>query len=330
MAAAPHEPKRGKLARRLIAAAAVACTLAAAAPAAAAIQLGGAKGRPVDTTQAATPTAFNFHVDFLGSEHVKDLTTRLPAGIGPDLFHPTCPVATWMQDGCAANTQIGRTTVSITAAGLIPDSVTGRIYFLAPEGTPLPGLGIVLDSPTGKVFQRGEARINDDLGVLENTVRNFPRDSGGIPVRIDALDIVLFKTFIRNPRVCGTAKTEFLANSYEAPGATVTASDSYAVTGCAPVPPPRCAGRVATRVGTAGRDVIRGTAGRDVIVAKGGRDVVRGLGGNDVICGGGGPDRLFGGAGRDLLIGQGGADVLRGGPGRDVLRGGAGRNSLKQ
>lgn len=96
-----------------------------------------------------------------------------------------------------------------------------------------------------------------------------------------------------------------------------------------PSPKPRCAGRTATRVGTAGPDTITGTKGRDVIVARGGRDVIRGLGGADVICAGAGPDRVIGGPGRDLLLGQRGRDLLLGGPGRDRLLGGAGPDRLR-
>ena len=106
----------------------------------------------------------------------------------------------------------------------------------------------------------------------------------------------------------------------------------------APPPPPpvapravataRCAGAVATIVGTGRRDVLRGTARRDVIAALGGNDVVRGLGGADLICLGAGADRGVGGAGADRVLGQRGADRLEGGPGRDRLEGGPGRDLL--
>jgi Tol biopolymer transport system component len=94
--------------------------------------------------------------------------------------------------------------------------------------------------------------------------------------------------------------------------------------------PPRCARKLATKVGTNGRNRIRGTPGRDVIAGLGGNDVIRGLGGKDILCGGRGRDRLLGGAGRDTLLGQAGNDVLRGGPGRDKLRGGPGRDRQVQ
>jgi Ca2+-binding RTX toxin-like protein len=91
----------------------------------------------------------------------------------------------------------------------------------------------------------------------------------------------------------------------------------------------RCAGKRATKTGTARRDVIKGTRKRDVIAALGGNDTVRGLGGNDLVCGGRGKDRLFGDKGRDVLLGEAGNDTLKGGKGRDRLKGGRGRDVLK-
>jgi hypothetical protein len=75
-------------------------------------------------------------------------------------------------------------------------------------------------------------------------------------------------------------------------------------------PVPMCFGLRATKVGTPGRDVIRGTRRRDVIAARGGNDLILGLGGNDVICGGAGNDRIWGGTGSDRIDGGPGVDVL--------------------
>jgi Ca2+-binding RTX toxin-like protein len=88
------------------------------------------------------------------------------------------------------------------------------------------------------------------------------------------------------------------------------------------LPPPRCAGRLATIVGTPGADTPRA----DVIVALGGNDRVRAAGRGDVVCGGAGRDRLSGGDGADRLQGGAGRDVLTGGKGRDRLDGGAARD----
>jgi uncharacterized delta-60 repeat protein len=92
--------------------------------------------------------------------------------------------------------------------------------------------------------------------------------------------------------------------------------------------PVRCGGRVATLIGTGGRDRLVGTRRADVIVALGGNDRVRGGRGNDNICGGAGRDRLEGGRGRDRLFGGGGSDRLLGGAGDDRLAGGPGNNTL--
>jgi Tol biopolymer transport system component len=117
---------------------------------------------------------------------------------------------------------------------------------------------------------------------------------------------------------------------------------------------PRCAGRIATILGTPGRDNIKGTKSKDVIVALGGDDRIRSYTKADVICAGPGRDdidagdngegggsdlvmagpgndrvllgpelgRAFGEGGNDLLLGSKGGDALYGGQGNDVLRGG--------
>ncbi|MBT8211673.1 MAG: spondin domain-containing protein [Acidimicrobiia bacterium] len=91
---------------------------------------------------------------------------------------------------------------------------------------------------------------------------------------------------------------------------------------------PRCDGRVATIVGTAGDDVLFGTEGDDVIVGGGGNDVIRAFGGNDHLCGDNGRDRLFGGRGDDTLLGGKKNDILKGDQGRDHLLGNQGRDRL--
>jgi len=73
----------------------------------------------------------------------------------------------------------------------------------------------------------------------------------------------------------------------------------------------KCAGKVVNRVGTAGKDKLKGTKKADGILGLAGADVLRGLAGKDGLCGGKGRDKLFGGKGRDRL---------RGGPGRDLQR----------
>ncbi len=329
---------------RYLAALVLAGVLIPAGSAHGAIPLSGAKGEPLDTTKAGANSRFHIHIDLGGAQHIRDLTQKLPIGIGPDLLQPTCPPATFQPgDACPANTQIGTTTVVATLAGIpMPQTVSGRIYYLAPDaGDAVPGLGIVLDPPTGpKVFQRGKATIN--ASGLSTTINNFPQTTNianpplppvNVPTRIDSLDIKLVKSFLRNPPTCTPARTDFSVVSYEDSGTTSRAQASFTPTGCAGPPPPakrKCAGHTATKVGSGKRDVLKGTAGRDVVLGLGGNDVLRGFRGNDLLCGGSGKDKLLGGPGRDRLLGGPAADTLRGGRGRDVLVGGPGRDAQVQ
>ncbi len=90
--------------------------------------------------------------------------------------------------------------------------------------------------------------------------------------------------------------------------------------------PPRCHGRRATIVGTAGNDVLRGTPTRDVIWGGPGDDEISGSLGNDLICGGGGNDLIHGGRGNDELYGGAGSDRIYGDLGDDKASGGAGED----
>lgn len=116
----------------------------------------------------------------------------------------------------------------------------------------------------------------------------------------------------------------------------------FATAATAAAPPPggeaeeaRCHGRLATIVGTAGDDVLRGTPSRDVIWGGGGDDKIYGGLGNDLICGGRGADLIHGGRGNDevdggagdydRVIGDLGDDKVMGGPGdHDEAAGGLG------
>jgi Ca2+-binding RTX toxin-like protein len=87
-----------------------------------------------------------------------------------------------------------------------------------------------------------------------------------------------------------------------------------------------CLGKVASRVGTNGPDVIKGTSGPDVIYGAGGNDKITGTGGNDLICGGAGADTLTGGLGKDKFDGGPGNDTLqtKDGVGELSIKGGTG------
>ena len=87
-----------------------------------------------------------------------------------------------------------------------------------------------------------------------------------------------------------------------------------------------CNGKVATIVGTAGDDVLRGTKLPDVIAGLEGNDSITGASGNDTICGGPGNDVISAGNGHDFIDAGTGDDTLIGGFGNDFLSGGLGND----
>jgi CSLREA domain-containing protein len=78
-----------------------------------------------------------------------------------------------------------------------------------------------------------------------------------------------------------------------------------------------CAKVPVNRIGTDGKDILRGTTGADGMLGLGGKDTLSGKGGKDGLCGGGGKDKLKGGGGKDTMKGQGGKDTCSGGGGKD-------------
>jgi Ca2+-binding RTX toxin-like protein len=88
---------------------------------------------------------------------------------------------------------------------------------------------------------------------------------------------------------------------------------------------PRCHGRRAMIVGTAGDDDLQGTPERDVIWGGEGDDTITGSLGNDLLCGGPGADLVHGGRGNDVADGGAGADDrVVGDLGDDKVIGGSG------
>ena len=207
----------------------------------AAIPIQNPVAKPIDTLQAGAHSRFHMHVDFGGAEHIKDMTTQLPLGIQPDAYAPLCANAAFNSDSCPANTRIGSTTVNLSVGGLVPQDISGRIYYTEPApGDSLPGLGIWLDPPppAPKASQRGKTQFSSETGGLETVIKNFPQDSGGVPIRLNSIDIVLNAAFITNPAACDPATTNFLITSYEDPNTVSKASDTFTPTGCPDLPPP--------------------------------------------------------------------------------------------
>lgn len=167
---------------------------------------------------------------------------------------------------------------------------------------------------TGPEYERSEVR---EFAETQPTNGTLSQDLAGDPF-----------VYTPNPGFSGTDAFEF--SSFDEAGFGVdNGIITINVKRPSVQPEVKCAGRVATIQGTAGRDVLTGTPKRDVIAGLGGRDLLRGLRGNDLVCGGKGADRLIGGPGNDRLIGGTGRDRLIGGPGRDRLIGGPAKDVCK-
>jgi hypothetical protein len=137
--------------------------------------------------------------------------------------------------------------------------------------------------------------------------------------------------------VAGTA-TEFTIQGpdgdylleYQSQDPCHTFANELGADGADPLPPRTWTLRFTlARVGTDGRDRLRGGPGDDILVGLGGNDTLAGGRGDDELLGGPGTDQLHGGDGDDLLDGGEGDDGLAGARGRDELRGGPGRDKLR-
>jgi Ca2+-binding RTX toxin-like protein len=87
---------------------------------------------------------------------------------------------------------------------------------------------------------------------------------------------------------------------------------------------------VVAKIGTQGRDFLKGTAGADNLIGKDETDLIFGLAGKDILLGGPGKDVVFGGSfldgwGRPL----GGDKHVVGGPGNDVVGGSKGSDHVQ-
>jgi RTX calcium-binding nonapeptide repeat (4 copies) len=338
----PSRPSSTAARRRIAALASAAASLLVLAAQAQALTLSNPLARPNDppagTTQTGAATRFHVHIEFGQEEDVRNLTFELPAGLtlNPQAF-PTCADGQFTSDTCPTETKVADASATANLDGFVVGA-PGAIYNLAPEGGQIGRLGVVLRPPLNlpKVFQIATISRRADSG-LSIAMLNIPRTVGDAQVHLDSIDAELLSAFVTNPSTCAAATTRFVASSYQSPSAETSVSDGYTPTGCPPPPPPppnppsaRCDGRPATKVGSAGRDTLRGTPRRDVIAGLGGNDTILGFAGNDLLCGGAGADQLKGGIGKDVLIGGPAADTLLGGVGVDVLRGGAGADRETQ
>ena len=218
--------------------------LAFASAAQAAFGLGGLVSAPANT-DAGAKSDFHTHLNITTpDDQLRDLTVSLPPGLsGNPQSVPKCPAAQLNADACPAGSQIGTTTVQLTAMSL-PLTVEGSVYNVAPEPGEPARLGIVLRPPDPThlllppIIMQVEVKLRPDFG-LDTILTDLPKDAKVLnlvpaPIAINSIDLDLDGSFMRNPSSCGTQTTDFSARSWAMAEAdpAATGSTSYESTNC--------------------------------------------------------------------------------------------------
>jgi hypothetical protein len=256
---------RRRDARAALGTAAIAVTsLLIAAPAAnAAFGLNGLQATPA-STQAGANTNFTIHLGITDPSHdLKDLTIHLPPGlVGNPLATQTCSEAQLSANSCPALSQVGTISndVLISVLGLIdlPQTVTGKIYNVAPRTGEPARFGIVLSAlPLGLpppldnlilppiILQSPASLRQSDFG-LDTVLNNLPRSAEvalgitadititGVSLTLNGLAGSPPKGFIRLPTSCKTHTVGFDATAYD--NQTANGQATFTTTGCASEP----------------------------------------------------------------------------------------------
>jgi hypothetical protein len=221
--------------------------LAAAAPAHAEFTVASLSAAPADP-RAAANSDFTIAFRLGGNEQIKDLDLDLPPGVvgNPNNTGSRCSEVAFNDDACPVDSAVGTTTVESTAtvalAG-VPITASGTIYNLEPRAGEPARLGIVVRPAEGfldRIYLQSPVSARTTKGDvgLRSTLRDMPRDSKGVPIRIDAISLTLNGAasngpFMRNPTSCDPATTRISATSYDATNAT--GSGGFTPTDCASV-----------------------------------------------------------------------------------------------
>lgn len=187
------------------------------------------------------------------SDDLKSITVVLPPGlVGNPNAADRCAEATFRADTCPVSSRVGSTQTSVQVAVLpgveVPQTVSGDVYNLQPQGAEPARLGVVLRPSVvngvslPKVFLESGAVIGPQTGYgIQTTFDNLPRTSGGMDIRITGMTLALQNAaphgdFLTNPTDCRPATATFTATSYDAPGTPATATSTFTPTGCDALP----------------------------------------------------------------------------------------------
>jgi hypothetical protein len=228
-------------------------TIGAIAAVAAALALPVAARADVTVTDLSvtpTTTAAGAHPDVTvheafsysdGSDSVKKTVLHFPPGLlGNPQATALCSVADFQNDMCAANTQVGTTTVTAALLGAGPAPQQGKIYNLVPDASHPAVLGIAVSTLAGTIHLTSPITLRtwSDFGI-DSPVDNTPNTAGGLPVQIRQIDLTLLGNppgarapFMTNPTSCKPATTALDAVSWEAQTKTAHGTSTFTPTAC--------------------------------------------------------------------------------------------------
>ena len=221
-------------------------SFALASTAQAAFGLSGLVAAPANT-DAGAHADFHTHLEITSPEdQLRDLTVSLPPGLsGNPQSVAKCTADQLNADSCPAGSQIGTTTVNLTAMSLVPLTVNGSVYNVAPEVGEPARLGIVLRPPDPThlllppIVMQVQVKLRSDFG-LDTILTDLPQNAAvlnllPVGIAINSVDLDLDGAFMRNPTSCGTKTAGFSARSWAMADGdpAVTGSTTFESTNCA-------------------------------------------------------------------------------------------------
>ena len=236
---------RGRVHRGLLLAPllALAGLLGFGAAAASAITVSGVQAVPANNAAGAnSDLSLGFSIS---GGQPKNLVIHLPPGlVGNPLATPTCSEEQLNANSCPAASDVGDIENDILLNGVLPLTVSGNVYNIAPRSGEPARFGFVLTTPGNLlppvILQSPAALRPSDFG-LDTILNDIPNTASGLPIDITGVRLALKgqvgsppKGFLRNPTSCGDHAVSVDVTGYDA--TTSSAQATFATTDCKALP----------------------------------------------------------------------------------------------
>ncbi|SEH12663.1 hypothetical protein SAMN02745716_1166 [Thermoleophilum album] len=208
-----------------------------------------AVGATFSSLQAGGAPDFGLTIDLSSnpaSDDPKDLVITLPQGlVANPLAAQRCPIDAFNADACPAASRVGTTSVVAQIEAPLGPQVTasGDVYNLVPPAGEPARLGVVVRPPLASPQRYQVAvRLRGDRGfVIENSMSGLERTAGGLPIRIQRIQLnltgqVAGKPFLRMPTACRRAEIAVAVRSWDEPQVTTSRATAFTPSGCERLP----------------------------------------------------------------------------------------------